>query len=136
MKKIAQTALVGTLAASAGLLVWQGAENQANEVRKEIRFHQSTSWDFETVYKCIKSGNARHIFEDYKHVSVSRPSSKFASTLIDGQGSSLVIERLNSRTEVRLSSARQFSEEQEDLLQWCVLNPDYTWIAPEFRSKG
>jgi len=64
---------------------------------------------------------------------VSTPSN--GSAYIDRNGSSLVIESVGGLTELRIKTDRPLSDEQKDLFEWCALNPHFTWIAPEFRSK-
>ncbi|MEE4207702.1 MAG: hypothetical protein V2I43_00360 [Parvularcula sp.] len=136
MNKLAGATLVGIAGLVLGVLAWQAGKSSASEERDPLQLMRSTSWDYDTVRECVKSGNGSYIFQNFEQVfSFGSYEPPDASTYQDRSGSSLVIERVSGRTEVRLKSARPLSDEQADLLNWCILNPQLTWIAPEFRSK-
>ncbi|RYD68874.1 MAG: hypothetical protein EOP84_29555, partial [Verrucomicrobiaceae bacterium] len=133
MHRAAGTMLVAIAGAVLVFLALKAGKIEANRERPEIQFRRSTSWDHDAVGECVKAGNGSHIFREYEWIGNAAPygppEPPDASTYIDGRGSSIIIERLNGRTEVRLKSARPLSDEQKDLLEWCVTNPQLTWIA-------
>lgn len=140
MSKVAGTALVAIAGLMLGFLVWETGRVEPSAERAELQFKRSTSWDYDAVRECVKSGNGNHIFRDYERVftrvaKYGAPEPLDAATYIDGSGSALIIERLGGQTEVRLKSARPLWDEQKDLLEWCVSNPQLTWIASKYRSK-
>lgn len=139
MNKIASVTTLGVAAVALGLLAWQSYTFGASNDKGEIQFKRSTSSNYATVLNCLKTGNGSHLFYDYEKASIASPfgGSKEpldASTYINARGSSLRIERVNGRTLVQLDSGQPLSDEQEDLLDWCIVNPEVTWIAPKFRS--
>lgn len=139
MNKVSGTIIVCIVGIALGFLVWKLAKVEAGSERSELQFHRSTSWDYDAVRECVKSGNGSHIFRKYERVFIlargGPPEPLDASTYIDASGSTLIIERAKGRTQVRLKSGRPLTEEQKDLLEWCILNPQLTWIPPKFRSK-
>ncbi|MGB3711085.1 MAG: hypothetical protein WA985_05300 [Erythrobacter sp.] len=120
------------------LLFGDLGELQTRETDWKFNSARSTSYDYDVVLRCLRDGNGSHIFEDYQRVSVAVPMGTSghmpASTFHDQSGSILVVERLDGQTEVRLRTTYPITDDQKDLLGWCIENPQLTWIAPEFRS--
>jgi hypothetical protein len=139
MNKVTVTTLVAIAGLMLGFLVWETGWVEPSGERGELRFRRFSSWDYDAVRDCVKSGKGSPIFSKYEQVFTTAPFGPpdplDGSTYFDRSGSSLTIERRGGRTEVRLKSGRPISDEQKDLLEWCVLNPQLTWIPPEFRSK-
>lgn len=138
MKKVAGAAPVGLAGLVLCFLVWGLGKIEPGRESGELQFKHSTSSDYNAVRECVKFGSGSDVFYNYKQVFIAPygPAEALdASTYIDATGSSLIIQRMGGRTVVQLKSDRPLSDEQKDLLEWCLLNPQLTWIPPEIRSK-
>ncbi|MBU0668969.1 MAG: hypothetical protein KKG32_02685 [Alphaproteobacteria bacterium] len=133
MKKITGSLLVPFFAFALGFLIFKEPRFEPSLDQGEIRFSGSTKFSYVLVRDCLKEGNGSQIFSGFKYVS-NRARESNGSTYLDKSGSRLTILKNVGGTAVRFRSTRSLSDHERDLLSWCILQPEITWIPPEFRS--
>ncbi len=132
MNRFTATIVVVFSTAGLGILSWLAIAHEKSTKATQTRFEQESSFARAEIEKCLKSGNRRQIFSEYEYI-FRRGYDRSGSLYIDRDGSRLSAYDLGDKTVVRFKSARVASPEELDLLEWCVKNPQLTWIRPEIR---
>ena len=138
MSDLAKAALIVLGGLAVSLLLWDVSNRDENRVEHHVQFERSTKWDREIVRDCLREGRGSRFFQDYTQVGtyIGSPGAVEPFLYMNRAGSSLIIEPEGGGAKIRFKSFKKPSEMQIDVLRWCASNPEYTWIAPEFRSNS
>lgn len=134
MRKITILSVIGLALLGLLAVAWFLLSPGGQEQKLLVTFDEQSGFPASVVNDCLKTGNGSHILSEFKGAREPKGNSDIGMrTLIHPDGSRLLIIGVEDRTTVRLRSARSLSDEELDLLQWCVYNPQLTWIPREHR---
>ncbi|WP_430428974.1 hypothetical protein [Parasphingorhabdus sp.] len=134
MSRTIGTIITGLSVSALGVLSWLAITQENTAIETQIRFDRASEFTFTEVRRCLKSGTRSNIFSQFRYAGAARVvPNPGRSLFMDQDGSTLFVYTLEDKTVVRFKSARIVSPEQLDLLEWCVKNPQLTWIRPEIR---
>ena len=124
--------------ATAILLLLALRTHDPNELGDDppLVFRSFSDYPQTEVRKCILEGNGNSAFSDFQAVDVGgyiSPPDEFNEVLVDSRGSRLFIGLRGLETAVTYRSLSDPTEQQLDLLEWCIDDPTNLWLPKGIR---
>ena len=131
LKRLAAATLVLLAgAALASMVLFAFKDSEADE--PTLRFRGVSSFAIKEVKECLlESPRGNKLFPDLEPVYVRLHNSMTQSTYLSPDSSRVIFSANPSQVVVISRSA--LSRDQTDLLEWCVENPELTWVRPSSR---